>query len=104
MLTADQSIVRYSNGLATPDRLTRVTHQQYLAYAERMLAVYASGVGRPRRELHQSVLAILGREADCDRRRVAALCKLLDDAGEFEADQRGEAAALRLRVFSAAAP
>ena len=104
MLTAAQSIVRYDRGVAIPDRLTRVAHRQYLAYAERMLAVYASGVGRPRRELHQSVGAILTGEPDCDTRRVAALCKLLDDAGEFDADRRGEAAALRLQVFSAAAP
>jgi uncharacterized protein len=104
VLTAAQSIVRYDRGVAIPDRLTRVAHRQYLAYAERMLAVYASGVGRSRRELHQSVGAILAGEPDCDARRVAALCKLLDDAGEFDADRRGEAAALRLRVFSAAAP
>src|SRR5690242_2350629 len=103
MLTAAQSIVCFERGLAIPDRLTRVKHRQYLAYAERMLAVYASGLGRPRRELHQSVRAILADEPDCDRRRVAALCKLLDDAGEFDADRGGEAAALRLRVFSAAA-
>lgn len=104
MLTAAQSIVTYSGGRAVPDRLTRVTHRQYLAYAERMLAVYRSGIGRARRELHQSVRAILAGEPDCDRRRIAALCKLLDDAGEFATDRRGEAAALRLRVFSSAAP
>ena len=61
-----------SRGVGVPDRLTRVSHRQYLAYAERMLAVYASGVGRPRRELHQSVGAILAGEPDCDARRVAA--------------------------------
>src|SRR6185436_14459466 len=33
-----------------------------------------------------------------------AFCKLLDDAGEFDADRRGRAAELRLRVFSLAAP
>jgi predicted nuclease of restriction endonuclease-like RecB superfamily len=104
MLTAAQSIVRYDRGVAIPDRLTRVTHRHYLTYAERMLAVYASGVGRPRRELHQSVGAVLAGEPDCDRRRIAAFCKLLDDAGEFDTDRRGEAAALRLRVFSVAAP
>ena len=103
MLTADHSIVRYADGRAIPDRLTRNAHRHYLAYAERMLAVYRSGVGRTRRELHQSVRAILAGEPDCDRRRVAALCKLLDDAGEFATDRRGEAAALRLRVFSSAA-
>ena len=69
MLTAAQSIVRYDRGAAIPDRLTRVAHRQYLAYAERMLAVYASGVGRPRRELHQSVRAILAAGARPDRTR-----------------------------------
>ena len=65
--------------------------------------MYRSGVGRSRRELHQSVRAILAGEPDCDRRRIAALCKLLDDAGEFATDRRGESAALRLRVFTSAA-
>lgn len=103
MLTADLSIVRYERGQAIPDRLTRVTHKHYLEYAQRMLGVYASGIGRARRELHQSVRNILSAEPDCDRRRIGAFCKLLDDAGEFERDRRGAAAALRLEVFALAA-
>ncbi|MGB7158700.1 MAG: DUF790 family protein [Tepidisphaeraceae bacterium] len=104
MLTADHSIVRYDHGVAIPDRLTRVTHKHYLDYAERMLAVYRSGVGRTRRELHRAVESILAGEPDCDRRRIGSFCKLLDDAGEFATDRRGEAAALRLKVFAIAAP
>lgn len=103
MLTADQSIVRYDKGLAFPDRLTRVTHKHYLDYAARMIAVYRGGVGRTRRQLHKGVEAVLASEPDCDRRRIAGFCKLLDDAGEFDQDRRGAAAALRLKVFSMAA-
>jgi predicted nuclease of restriction endonuclease-like RecB superfamily len=103
MLRSEHSIVSYKNGRAFPDRLTRVTHRHYLEYAERMLAVYRRGIGRTRRELHQSVRNVLAGEADCDRRRIGSFCKLLDDAGEFDTDRRGEAAALRLRVFSLAA-
>lgn len=103
MLTSAHSIVRYEKGLALPDRLTRVAHRHYLDYADRMLAVYARGVGRLRRDLHKSVEAIFANEPDCDRRRIAAFCKLLDDAAEFDADRRGQSAALRLRVFSMAA-
>ncbi len=103
VLTSEQSIVSYENGRATPDRLTRGRHGHYLDYARKMLAVYQSGVGRTRRELHQSVGNLLANEPDCDRRRVAAFCKLLDEAGEFDRDIRGKAAELRLRVFAMAA-
>jgi predicted nuclease of restriction endonuclease-like RecB superfamily len=103
MLRSEHSIVHYANGRALPDRLTRVTHRHYLDYAQRMLAVYRSGTGNARRELHRSVQSVLAAEPDCDRRRIAAFCKLLDDAGEFATDRRGEAAALRLKVFSRAA-
>ncbi len=103
MLTADQSIVRYDKGLAHPDRLTRITHRHYLDYATRMLAVYRAGIGRTRRQLHNAIEAVLASEPDCDRRRIAAFGKLLDDAGEFDQDRRGAAAALRLQVFSLAA-
>ena len=67
-----------------------------------MLAVYRSGTGLTRQELHRSVRNVLADEPDCDRRRIAAFCKLLDHAAEFD-DDRGEAAALRLRTFSLAA-
>src|SRR5438270_7860005 len=103
MLTSDQSIVSYAHGVAKPDRLTRRTHAHYLAYAERMLAAYRTSVGRGRRELHRAVAAILAGEPDCNARRVAAFCKLLDDAADFEQDRRGAAAKLRLKVFTLAA-
>lgn len=103
MLTSDQAIVVYEQGRAIPDRLTRRTHAQYVDYAAKMLAVYRSGLGRPRRELHRSVEGILANEADCESRRIRAFCKLLDDASDFDTDPRGEAAKLRLRVFSMAA-
>jgi predicted nuclease of restriction endonuclease-like RecB superfamily len=103
MLTSDQSIVDYTRGQAIPDRLTRITHRHYLAYAQRMLTLYANGVGRTRRELHRAVEQIFAEEPDCDRRRIASFCKLLDDASEFDTDRKGESAKLRLRVFDLAA-
>ncbi len=104
MLTNEHAIVAYERGRALPDRLTRRSHAHYLAYARRMLLVYQRGVGKTRRELHRSVEGILANEPDCETRRVAAFCKLLDDASRFETDPRGEAAKLRLRVFDLAAP
>lgn len=103
MLRAEHSIVVYTNGRACPDRLTRARHGHYLNYAGRMLAVYQSGTGLTRRELHHSIENILAAEPDCERRRIAAFCKLLDECAEFERDPRGAAAALRLRVFASAA-
>jgi hypothetical protein len=102
MLTSDQSIVVYDKGVAEPDRLTRGRHTHYLAHAERMLSIYRAGIGRTRRELHREVEAVLASEPDCEARRIAAFCKLLDDASDYQHDARA-AAELRLRVFSLAA-
>jgi predicted nuclease of restriction endonuclease-like RecB superfamily len=103
MLRSEHSIVAYKAGHALPDRLTRSRHTRYLEHARKMLAVYRSGIGRTRRELHRSIENVLSAQEDCERRRIAAFCKLLDDRSEFEKDARGAAAELRLRVFSLAA-
>jgi hypothetical protein len=68
-----------------------------------MLAVYRDGIGQQRRCLHRQVEAIFADEPDCPVRRIEAFCKLLDDAGIFQADPSGRAAKLRLDVFSKAA-
>jgi hypothetical protein len=104
MLTIEQSIIEYSGARVIPDRLNRKEHGHYVRHAERMLAAYRGGVGQTRRELHRSIAGILADEPDCPARRIHAFCKLLDDAGEFVGDPHGNAAALRLRVFSLAAP
>src|SRR5665213_1892848 len=103
MLHGVHSIVAYDHGAAIPARLTRAKHAHYVGYAMQMLAAYRAGVGMTRRELHRAVENILSREPDCDGRRIASFCKLLDDAGEFADDSRGAAAELRLRVFTLAA-
>jgi hypothetical protein len=103
MLRSQQAIVRFEDGIAMPDRLTRVSHKHYLGYAMQMLAVYRAGVGRSRKELHQAIKRILANEPDCEPRRIASFCKVLDDLGEFDTDRRGEAARLRLKLFTAAA-
>ncbi len=103
MLTSEQSIVEYKAGRVVPDRLTQNTHRHYVAYAERMLAVYRAGLGRQRRELHRQVEQIFAEEPDCPIRRIEAFCKLLDDASVFQADLPGKAAKLRLEVFAKAA-
>ncbi|MBI5549707.1 MAG: DUF790 family protein, partial [Deltaproteobacteria bacterium] len=100
MLTSEQSIVVFREGRAHPDRLSQKVHGQYLGHAERMLAVYRSGVGRTRRELHRAVEDILSEELDCPARRIAAFSKLLDDASEYHS--AGGASDLRLRVFGLA--
>lgn len=103
MLRSEQAIIRYDKGSAIPDRLTRVTHKHYLDYALRMLAVYRAGIGHDRRELYRAVRRTLANEPDCEPRRISSFCKVLDDLGEFDVDRRGESAALRLKVFTAAA-
>lgn len=103
MLTREHSIVNYENGLAVPDCLTRQTHRQYAAYAQRMCQVYREGIGQTRRELHRQIREILANEVDCPLRRVDAFCKLLDDAAEFQRDSAGQASKLRRTIFQTAA-
>jgi predicted nuclease of restriction endonuclease-like RecB superfamily len=105
VLTREQAIVEYdfSRGVVIPDRLTMKTHGRYLGYAGQMLEVYRRGAGRTRRDLHRAVADVVAEEEDCPQRRIAALCKLLDDASEFERDRRGRAAELRKQVFRLAA-
>lgn len=100
MLTGEQSIVEYEAGRAIPDRLTQTRHRHYVDYAERMLAVYRTGLGRQRRWLHQQIEAIFADEPNCPVRRIQAFCKLLDDKSTFQTDPVGKAARLRLEVFS----
>jgi len=106
MLTRQHAIAQidFEHRRVLPDRLTRNLHHQYLDYAERMLRAYQAGIGRTRRELHQAVWGILANEPDCPPRRIEAFAKLLDDAGTFQRDRRGRAAALRREVFRRAAP
>jgi len=103
MLTRELAVADYEGGRILPDRLTRKLHTQYPGYAERMLHVYRTGIGRTRRDLHRAVRAIFADEDDCPARRIDAFCKLLDDAGTYERDSRGRAAALRREVFHMAA-
>jgi predicted nuclease of restriction endonuclease-like RecB superfamily len=105
MLTKELTIAAYdfSKGRLVPDRLTRVSHRQYLRHADRMLRVYQTGLGRTRRQLHRAVHDVLSYEPDCPSRRIDAFCKLLDDASQFQRDRQGKAAALRRRVFRLAA-
>lgn len=103
MLTREHAIAEYEGGRVLPDRLDRRRHAAYAGYAERMLAVYRRGAGRTRRELHADVREIFSHEPDCPTRRIEAFCKLLDEAGVFDSDRRGEAAELRRQVFRLAA-
>lgn len=103
MLTKELAIAGYENGRVVPDRLNRRSHAHYAGYAERMLHVYRTGIGRTRQELHRAVGAIFAAEADCPLRRIHAFCKLLDDVSSYAQGRAGEAAALRREVFRRAA-
>jgi len=103
MLTSEQAIVEYDRGRAIPDRLVTNRHGHYRRYAQQMLDIYRTGVGRQRRELHRQVEAVFSDEPDCPTRRIQAFCKLLDDKSAYQTDPRGQASQLRMKVFSMAA-
>jgi len=102
MLTSEQSIVEFKSGRAIPDRLTQSTHRHYTKYAEKVLSVYHTGIGRQRRELHRQIESIFADEPDCPIRRIQAFCKLLDDKSVYQADSEGKAGKLRLQIFTEA--
>lgn len=104
MIRSEHRIVTYDfiNRQIIPDRLLRQRDAVYLQAAQACLEVYRDGVGRIRQELHGDIEAYLGSIPGCPPRRIAAFCKLLDDAGEY-ASSTGKAAALRKRVFTFAA-
>ena len=104
MLTRALAIADYEAGRIIPDRLTRGKHARYAGYADRLLEVYRTGIGRARQELHRAVRAVFAGEPDCPARRIDGLAKLLDDVSTYEQDRRGHAAALRKQVFRLAAP
>ena len=105
MLTKEHGIVVYDRqkAQALPDRLTGDEEQRYLDLTEKMLTVYRLGSGQTRQDLHRSVHNVFAQEEGCPAKRIDAFCKLLDDAGEYERDKEGAAAALRTQVFRLAA-
>ncbi len=105
MIRSEHNIVSYDfvKREVTPDRLMRVRDAVYLEAAQQCIEVYRQGVGRVRQELHHDVEDCLGSIAGCPPRRIAAFCKLLDDASEFAQSAR-KAAAFRKRVFELSSP
>jgi len=105
MLTKQESILEYdfSDQSVTPDRLTQKTHAEYLGLADELIGIYRDRVGDTRREVHASVERRMQQLEDCSSRRIAAFCKLLDDASEYASDRGNRAAKLRARVFTIAA-
>lgn len=101
MLTSEHSIVAFDGNRAVPDRLVQKTHAHYLTYARRMLEIYRNGLGCTRGRLHREVEAVFHEEPDCPPRRIAAFCKLLDEASTYRAAPN--AWKLRLKVFKQAA-
>lgn len=105
MLTRTEALAEYDDvtGCVVPDRLTRGLHRPYLGYAQRLLALYTTGIGETRRELHRQVENTFAALDDCPQRRIAAFQKLLDDVSEFDSDSGKKAAKLRQQVFTMSA-
>ena len=99
MLTKEHAIVAYNKTSIIPDRLTPKHHPHYPGYAQQMVEIYRSGIGKRRRELHREVRRLFDNEPHCPPRRIDAFCKLLDDASVYSRDIPGKAANLRKEVF-----
>ncbi len=105
MLTKQEAIAEYdfAHQAIIPDRLTRKTHAGYLTAADQILQIYHNHIGATRRHLHALVQRQLQSLDDCSSVRMAAFCKLLDDASDYDNDRGSTAATLRRRVFTLAA-
>ncbi len=103
MLTAAHAIAEFKDGRVFPDRLTRKTHAHYLDRAANLLDLYRHGPGHSRQDLHSQARALFYNDAGCPLRRIAAFCKLLDDASAFDRTAGRRAPNLRQRVFRRAA-
>ena len=99
MLTREHAIARIEDGIVVPDRLIRSKHAHYSALAKSAARVYEEGRGRTRRELHSAIHRVFANELDCPIRRIDSFCKLLDERGTFEMDEKGLASKLRREVF-----
>jgi predicted nuclease of restriction endonuclease-like RecB superfamily len=99
MLTKEHAIAVYDRTRIIPDCLTPKNHPKYPDFAQQMVEIYQSGIGRSRRDLHQEVRMLFANEPDCPPRRIDAFCKLLDDASVYSCDIPGKAAKLRREVF-----
>jgi predicted nuclease of restriction endonuclease-like RecB superfamily len=104
MIRSEHCIVTYDfvKREVTPDRLLRGRDAVYLKATQQCLELYRRGVGRVRQELHGEVEDCLGAIAGCPPRRIAAFCKLLDDASEYS--RSSGKAAFRKRVFELSSP
>ncbi|WP_162006648.1 DUF790 family protein [Roseimaritima sediminicola] len=105
MLRSEHAIIAYDFATMTarPDRLLRSRDRAYQAALADCVTLYRQGTGSRRQDLHAAVAERLERLPGCPPRRIAAFCKLLDDASQFK--NPGQAAAsLRRRFFTAAAP
>lgn len=105
MLRSEHAIISfdYTSMRVLPDRLRRGRDDVYIGAAETCLGIYRSGVGESRKSLHREVENVLTELGCCPPRRVAAFCKLLDDAATFNSD-KSRAVKLRQRVFQIASP
>lgn len=104
MLTKELAIFKFEGNLIKPDCLTQKQHGHYVAYAEKMLALYRGGIGKTRHELHSAVRQVFTDEPDCLPQRIDAFCKLLDEEriSKFNTDRHGSAASLRCEIFNLA--
>ncbi len=103
MLSKELAIYRGERGRAYADCLTRTAHAGYIEFAERLLAVYHSGRGKTREQLHRAAEAVFADEPDCPPQRIRAFIRLLDRVAEYETDGDGRAYRLRTQVFALAA-
>jgi len=103
MLTKEHGIAAYNKRRIIPDCLTPKRHPGYPAYAQRLVEIYRSGIGKKRSQLHREIRKVFENEPDCPPRRIDAFCKLLDDASVYSRDIPGKASKLRKEVFRLAA-
>jgi predicted nuclease of restriction endonuclease-like RecB superfamily len=103
MLRRNQAKFDVVQGRVVPDRIKQ-GQAEYLGYAEQMLELFRSGVGRTRRDLERAVERVLDADSTAPLRRAKAFYKLLEEVSVFDTDESQKSWRLRKQVMELAAP
>jgi predicted nuclease of restriction endonuclease-like RecB superfamily len=104
MLRRDQAKYDVVNWRVVPDKIMQTRGEEYLGYAEQMLALFRDGTGKTRRELERGVDRIVDADLTAPLRRAKAFFKLLEEVSVFDTDESQKSWRLRKEVLEMAAP
>ena len=83
MLTATESVIKYRDSQAYPDRLNTTSHAHYIELVQKLFGIYTNGIGTTKVQLRNNAYKLFEDIEDCPLGRIAAMIKLLDDVSSY---------------------